>query len=103
MPSRQNQVRRPQPPSTRLLGLRRHPCRHGRPRRTHRSSDQPPSSADPLCIAIGIVRAKATASILVPPASSSLGIHGSIIDLAQSLAGMGMQDSGVRQIAKAAG
>ena len=56
-----------------------------------------------ISIALGIVRTKATASILGPAGVGLMGIYGSITDLTQSLAGMGIQASGVRQVAEAAG
>lgn len=54
-------------------------------------------------IAIGIVRTKAMAVFLGPAGIGLMGLYGSIIDLAQSIAGMGVSSSGVRQIAEAAG
>lgn len=54
-------------------------------------------------VAIGIVRTKAMAVLLGPTGFGLMGIYGSIIDLAQSIAGMGINSSGVRQIAAAAG
>jgi antigen flippase len=50
-----------------------------------------------------VVRTKAMALILGPAGFGLLGIYGSIADVAQSLAGMGIQNSGVRQIAEAVG
>jgi len=54
-------------------------------------------------IGIGIVRTKAMAVLLGPSGVGLLGLYGSIVDLAQSMAGMGINSSGVRQIAEAAG
>ena len=56
-----------------------------------------------LTIAIGIVRTKAMAVILGPAGFGLMGLYGSIVDLAFSIAGMGVGSSGVRQIAHAAG
>jgi PST family polysaccharide transporter len=56
-----------------------------------------------LTIAIGIVRTKAMAVILGPAGFGLMGLYGSIIDLAFSIAGMGVGGSGVRQIAHAVG
>ena len=54
-------------------------------------------------IAIGIIRTKALAVLLGPAGFGLMGVYGSIIDLAQSIAGMGINSSGVRQIAAATG
>jgi PST family polysaccharide transporter len=54
-------------------------------------------------IAIGIVRTKAMAVWLGPADFGLMGLYGSIADFAQTLAGMGVNASGVRQIAAAAG
>ena len=56
-----------------------------------------------LNIAIGIVRTKAMAVLLGPAGIGLLGLYGSIADLAHSIAGMGINRSGVRQIAAAVG
>ena len=56
-----------------------------------------------VSIAIGIVRTKAMAVFLGPAGVGLLGLYGSIADLAASFAGMGVNSSGVRQIAEAAG
>jgi antigen flippase len=56
-----------------------------------------------LNIAIGIVRTKAMAVFLGPSGFGLFGIYNSIISLTQTLAGMGINSSGVRQIAEAAG
>jgi antigen flippase len=54
-------------------------------------------------IAIGIVRTKAMAMWLGPAGFGLMGLYSSIADLAQSIAGMGINASGVRQIAEAVG
>jgi antigen flippase len=54
-------------------------------------------------IAIGIVRTKAMAMLLGPAGFGLFGLYGSIASLTQSIAGMGINSSGVRQIAEAAG
>jgi PST family polysaccharide transporter len=54
-------------------------------------------------IAIGIVRTKAMAMILGPAGFGLMGVYGSIADLARSTAELGINSSGVRQIAEAAG
>jgi enterobacterial common antigen flippase len=54
-------------------------------------------------IVIGILRTKAMAILLGPAGFGLSGLYSSISDLAQSLAGMGLSSSGVRQIAEAAG
>jgi PST family polysaccharide transporter len=56
-----------------------------------------------LNIAIGIVRTKAIAMLLGPAGYGLFGLYGSIANLAQSIAGMGVNSSGVRQIAEAVG
>lgn len=56
-----------------------------------------------LNIAIGIVRTKVMAILLGPAGVGLVGLYNSIADLTQSLAGMGINSSGVRQIAEAAG
>ena len=56
-----------------------------------------------LNIAIGIVRTKAMAMLLGPAGFGLAGLYGSIADLTQSIAGMGINSSGVRQIAEAVG
>jgi len=56
-----------------------------------------------LNIAIGIVRTKAMAMLLGPAGFGLFGLYGSIANLTQSIAGMGVNGSGVRQIAEAAG
>lgn len=54
-------------------------------------------------IAIGIVRTKVMAVLLGPAGFGLMGLYGSIVDLAQNIAGMGISSSGVRQIAEAVG
>lgn len=54
-------------------------------------------------IAVGIVRTKAMAILLGPAGYGLFGLYGSIANLAQALAGMGVNSSGVRQIAAAVG
>ena len=56
-----------------------------------------------LNIAIRIVRTKALAIMLGPAGMGLFGLYNSIADLAVSIAGMGINSSGVRQIAEAAG
>ena len=54
-------------------------------------------------VAVSIARAKAMALLLGPAGVGLVGLYGSILDLTQSIAGMGINSSGVRQIAEAAG
>lgn len=54
-------------------------------------------------IAIGIVRTKAMALLLGPAGFGLMGLYTSIVNLAQCIGGMGVNSSGVRQIAAAAG
>ena len=54
-------------------------------------------------IAMGIVRTKAMAMLLGPAGFGLAGLYLSIANLTQSVAGMGVNSSGVRQIAEAAG
>lgn len=54
-------------------------------------------------IAIGIVRTKAMAVLLGPAGFGLMGLYGSIADVTLSVAGMGVNSSGVRQIAEAVG
>lgn len=56
-----------------------------------------------LTIAVGIVRAKALAVLLGPAGVGLVGLYSSVLDLARSLAQMGTNSSGVRQIAEAVG
>ena len=55
-----------------------------------------------LNIGVGIIRTKAMAVLLGPAGFGLLGLYGSIADLAVSIATMGVNSSGVRQIAEAA-
>jgi PST family polysaccharide transporter len=54
-------------------------------------------------LAIGVVRTKAMAVWLGPAGFGLMGLYSSIADLAQSIAGMGINASGLRQIAEAVG
>jgi len=54
-------------------------------------------------IGIGIVRTKVMAMLLGPSGVGLMGLYGSITDLTISIAGMGINSSGVRQIAEAVG
>lgn len=54
-------------------------------------------------IAMGIVRTKAMAMLLGPAGFGLAGLYLSIVGLAQAVAGMGINSSGVRQIAEAVG
>ncbi|MFZ4536434.1 O-antigen translocase [Propionivibrio sp.] len=54
-------------------------------------------------IAISIVRAKAMAVMLGPAGIGLMGLYQAIADLVTSVAGMGINNSGVRQIAEAVG
>src|ERR1700704_3054070 len=54
-------------------------------------------------IAVSIVRAKAMALLIGPAGVGLVGLHTSILNLTHSVAGMGINQSGVRQIAEAAG
>lgn len=54
-------------------------------------------------IVIGMARAKAMALLLGPSGVGLFGVYGAISDLAQNIAGMGVNSSGVRQIAEAVG
>ena len=56
-----------------------------------------------LNVAIGIVRTKAMAVLLGPAGFGLVGLYTSVCDLSQNIAGMGINSSGVRQIAEAAG
>jgi PST family polysaccharide transporter len=60
-------------------------------------------AASVLNIVIGIVRTKAIALLLGPAGVGLLGVFSSIADLARSFAELGINSSGVRQIAEAAG
>jgi antigen flippase len=54
-------------------------------------------------IAIGIFRTKAMAVLLGPAGFGLFGLYGSIASLTQGIAGMGINSSGVRQIAESVG
>jgi PST family polysaccharide transporter len=56
-----------------------------------------------VTIAFAILRNKVTALLLGPQGVGLMALYTSILDLAQVLAGLGLQSSGVRQIAEAAG
>lgn len=56
-----------------------------------------------LKVGIGIVRTKIMALLLGPAGFGLAGLYTSIITLAQSIAGIGINSSGVRQIAEATG
>src|SRR5665213_3506908 len=56
-----------------------------------------------LNIGIGIARTKAMAVLLGPAGFGLFGLYGSVATLTQTFAGMGINSSGVRQIAEAAG
>lgn len=60
-------------------------------------------SSSAVEIVLRIVRSKALALLLGPGGVGLLGLYGSIQDLTQSIAGMGVNSSGVRQIAQAVG
>lgn len=60
-------------------------------------------AASVITVALSVVRTKAMALLLGPTGVGLLGMYTSIADLTQSLAGLGIQNSGVRQIAEAAG
>jgi len=55
-----------------------------------------------LNIGIGIVRTKAMAMLLGPAGFGLFGLYNSVANITQTLAGMGVNSSGVRQIADAA-
>jgi PST family polysaccharide transporter len=59
--------------------------------------------ASVLNIGFGIVRTKAMALLLGAHGIGLLGFYGSIVDLVRCLAGLGINNSGVRQIAEAVG
>lgn len=56
-----------------------------------------------ISIAFGIVRTKVMAVLLGPAGVGLLGLYNAVADLTQGVAGLGVQNSGVRQIAEAAG
>jgi PST family polysaccharide transporter len=53
-----------------------------------------------LNVAISVVRTKIMAVLLGPAGFGLMGVYASILDLARSVAGMGISSSGVRQIAE---
>src|SRR5437660_261345 len=55
-----------------------------------------------ITIGFGVIRTKAVASILGPAGFGLMGLYTSVADVVQTFAGMGLQSSGVRQIAQAA-
>src|SRR5580692_12262584 len=57
--------------------------------------------ASALNIGFGIIRTKVMAVLLGPAGLGVMGLYSSISDLTRSLAVMGINDSGVRQIAAA--
>ena len=59
--------------------------------------------ASVINIAVTVVRAKAMALLLGPAGVGLVGLYSSILSLTHSIAGMGISQSGVRQIAEAAG
>ncbi|MBP1862294.1 O-antigen translocase [Rhizobium herbae] len=56
-----------------------------------------------VTVGFSIIRNKAMAVILGPEGVGLMGIYSSIADIAQTVAGLGIQSSGVRQIAEAVG
>ncbi|HTT17828.1 MAG TPA: O-antigen translocase [Candidatus Sulfotelmatobacter sp.] len=56
-----------------------------------------------LNIGIGIIRTKAMALLLGPGGFGLFGLYGSVADLTQNIAELGVNSSGVRQIAEAVG
>ena len=54
-------------------------------------------------VAFAVIRNKAIALALGPEGVGLMGLYGSVADLAQTFAGLGVQASGVRQVAEAAG
>src|SRR5262245_50447097 len=78
------------------------------PARTHTYGQILKSSAliggsSVINIAVSIVRAKAMALMLGPAGVGLVGLYSSIQNLGHSIAGMGVNSSGVRQIAEAVG
>src|SRR5690349_14029060 len=59
--------------------------------------------AEMLNVVVRIVRNKAMAVLLGPAGFGLAGLYSSLSDLSQSIAGMGVNSSGVRQIAEAVG
>ncbi len=60
-------------------------------------------SSSVVTMGFAIIRNKALAMLLGPEGVGLMGIYNSIADIAQTVAGLGIQSSGVRQIAEAAG
>ena len=56
-----------------------------------------------VTIVLGIIRSKALALLLGPAGVGLIGLFNSISDLVRCISGMGMNNSGVRQIAEAVG
>ena len=56
-----------------------------------------------LNVGIGIIRTKAMAMLLGPAGFGLFGLYGSVADLSLTFAGLGINSSGVRQIAQAVG
>ncbi len=54
-------------------------------------------------VALSIIRNKAKAVLLGPEGVGLMGLYQSIVDIAQTAAGLGLGGSGVRQVAEAAG
>jgi enterobacterial common antigen flippase len=54
-----------------------------------------------LNVLVGIVRTKATAVLLGPAGVGAMGLYSAILEFTQSVAGLGINSSGVRQIAVA--
>jgi PST family polysaccharide transporter len=54
-------------------------------------------------VALGMVRAKVMALLLGPAGVGLWGLYGAVADLAHAIAGLGINSSGVRQIAEAVG
>ena len=54
-------------------------------------------------VAFGIARSKAMAVLLGPAGVGLFGLYGSITELTRGLAGLGLRNSGVRQIAESVG
>ena len=54
-------------------------------------------------VALGVVRTKVLAVLLGPSGVGLLGLYNSVAELARSMAGLGVNSSGVRQIAEAVG
>ncbi len=79
------------------------PATHGGSYRQILKSSALIGGSQVLNIAIGIVRTKAMALFLGPAGFGLAGLYNSVVDLAQNIAGMGVNSSGVRQIAEAVG